>query len=69
MSEKWIKDTVKETFQEIVKELPICREGTGSEVSFNLDTADANGTFPPPERTDSDFGFGPDADPGIYDSV
>ena len=66
-SKDWVKDTIKETIREIVREIPICREGTGtptgSEVSFHLDTAHADVTFP------TDFGFGPDAydmDTGIF---
>ena len=68
-TKEWIQAIVRET----LKEIPVCREGTGtsegSKVSFHTAHADVV-PFPPLEgETDSDFGFGPDVDPeiGIYD--
>ena len=59
------RDWIKRTIKEVVKELNICttddltrsQTGTpaGSDVSFNLNTAHADFTSPPPDGTDPGF--------------
>ena len=72
-SKEWIERTIKE----IVRDLNICTKDdltssqtdipAGSEVSFNLDTAHADFTSPPPDGTDSGFGFGHNDISDAYD--